>query len=303
MCNPQAGNGRVQRRWPEIERLLLTSGITIESALTSSPGEATKMVVRAIERGFRYILGIGGDGTNNEIINGILQQRQVPSIEITYALLPIGTCNDWARTHGLPHRLKPFLKMLLDDHCIHQDVGWVSCEQEGKEVRRFFANVAGLAYDAHVVRETARTNSHLPGKLRYIHMALKSFVNFRPERARVLYDDQQIEEYFYLINVGICRYSGGGMQLVPHARFDDGQLAVTLAAELGPRDIILNLPSIYRGTLANHPRILTFHTKDIRIDAADDKPVYVEIDGEFIGHTPVEIGVVKKALRLRIPRS
>ena len=103
IANPAAGNGAVGRRWPDIEALLQEMGFSYTVRFTEHRGHAVRLVDDAVLKGCRHILGLGGDGTNHEIANGILCQPHVPPADITYALLPIGTGNDWARTYNIPH--------------------------------------------------------------------------------------------------------------------------------------------------------------------------------------------------------
>ena len=103
IVNPAGGNGAVKKRWPQIEAQLRHAGVGMEKVYTQSRGHATELAHRAVEAGHRHILAVGGDGTNNEVINGILRQDAVPSTDVHYALIPIGTGNDWIRTTGIFH--------------------------------------------------------------------------------------------------------------------------------------------------------------------------------------------------------
>ena len=130
IANPVSGGGAVERRWPETERLLQELGFSYSVHFTQRRGHAIQLVEEAILKGRRHILGIGGDGTNHEIANGILRQPHVPPTDITYALLPIGTGNDWARTYGISHQPRERLNRLMSGETVLQDAGKVRYRQE-----------------------------------------------------------------------------------------------------------------------------------------------------------------------------
>ncbi|MEL6867465.1 MAG: diacylglycerol kinase family protein [Bacteroidota bacterium] len=302
ILNPAAGRGSAQRKWPLIERGLKKRQINYQLVLTSHANQATQLTREGIAQGYRYIMAIGGDGTNNEVINGIIDQQIVPSKAITYALMPIGTGNDWVRSHGIPKKIDQVLDLIIADHCAYQDIGLVHYEdEEGRAKKRYFANVAGMAYDAYVVRKTAQGKSWLPSKLLYLWVTIKCLFQYQLKPAIVQTEQHQFEDYFYTINVGICRYSGGGMQFVPHAVPDDGQLAVTLAGRFSILEVLLNSYLFYTGTLHQHPKIEGFYCQSLSVHQKGTSPILLEVDGEFLGHSPVRFELIKQALRFIAP--
>jgi len=301
VVNPAAGSGKAEREWSGIARALVEEDLSFSVSFTQKTGEATTLVRKAIEEGYRKIIAVGGDGTNHEAVNGILEQSVVDSKEILYALFPIGTGNDWARTYNIPRNHKAWLEMLKKQKTTLQDIGWLQYHREGVPKKRYFANVVGLAYDAFVVKEMmGMKSSILPGKILYLYMVLRCLFRYQLLKARVRYDDQNVTDFFYTINAGICSYSGGGMQLVPHAIPDDGKLALTLAGQLSKLSILLNSYRFYNASIGEHSKVKTSQTTTVRIEALGDAPLLVEADGEFLGETPVEIGLIEKALQVLI---
>lgn len=299
IVNPVAGNGAVQKLMPRIKELLLSEGIEFELAETEYKRHAIDLSKAAIERGFSKIIAVGGDGTNNEVVNGIFLQNTLALSEITYTLLPIGTGNDWIKEHLIPRNLLLWAEMLKEGYTRSQDVGLVSFHNNGIVEKRYFVNVAGMAYDPFVLAEMEKIKRPL-NRIAYLFYSLISIFKYKLQSARIRFNDRLIEDEFYLINVGICRYSGGGMQLVPHARPDDGQLALTLAGKLSKMGVILNSYRFYNGKIANHSKVDTFHTESITVEALDD-PIALEVDGEIIGETPVEFKILPGALRIIVP--
>lgn len=292
IANPAAGGGKVQRQLNKIKNLLEQQGFAYLLVQSEAKGHATQLAQQAIEQGYRKIMAIGGDGTNNEVINGILQQQIVPSLDITYALLPVGTGNDWIKTHGIPRDLQKALSIIKKEQTKIQDIGRVDFKQNGQAQHRFFANVAGMAYDAYVVKQAAKHP-----KYPYLLMVMKCLFEYELPKARIYFGDEIIEDQVYIVNAGICRYSGGGMQLVPHAVPDDGQLALTIARTLTPLQVIINTRHLYSGKLDRLKAITLHQSKHIRVEAVEEA-IGVEVDGEYLGETPVAFSVLEKRLKV-----
>lgn len=301
IANPAAGKHAVARHWQALQAFLKQNLPNHVTVLTEHRGHAMQLVQEAIQQGYRKIIAVGGDGTNFEVINGILSQTKVPATDILYTLLPIGTGNDWIRTHGISKDWNEWLRMLKAERILLQDVGVIKFFNNGKPARRYFVNVAGLAYDAFVVRYAEQYKRWIIHKILYLFMVFRCLFKYRLTRARVTFNDQSINDYFYTINVGICRYSGGGMRLVPHADPTDGKLALTLAKRVSKIGVLLNTYRFYNGTLGEHPQIDLYQTERIRVELLEEgKFLWAEADGEFLGDAPVEICVVPKALKIII---
>ncbi|NRB47328.1 MAG: diacylglycerol kinase family lipid kinase [Saprospiraceae bacterium] len=298
IINPAASGGKAAKLWPSIERDLLAAGVSFSTAFTSYSREATSLAKEAIAKGYRCLMAVGGDGTNNEVINGILQQDIVPSSSIVYCLLPVGTGNDWIKTHGIPRARKAWLEMFLAGHESQQDIGWVEYQKEGELKRHYFANVAGLAYDAFVVHYVEALKTHLANKLIYLWVVLRCLWKYQLRKAKLLFKNQTVEDYFYTINIGVCRYSGGGMQFVPHADPKDGLLALTYAGKLKKWQVIWNTYRFYNGSIGSHPLVYTDQVEQVTIES---EGTLLEVDGEYLGKTPAQFGITKQALRFICP--
>ncbi|MCS6928229.1 MAG: diacylglycerol kinase family lipid kinase [Saprospiraceae bacterium] len=298
VVNPVAGQGRAARLWKQIETALQELGFSYSVCFTQYRNHALQIVDSAVLKGFRHILGVGGDGTCHELVNGILRQPHLPSQEITFSMLPIGTGNDWARTYRIPSEPRERLRRLLRGEHTWQDVGKVVYRSGEAVVERYFANVAGMAYDAYIVQKTERrrfiANFHYLLAMAYYLFA------FKPIRGRLQAAECTAEEEFYTINVGVCRFSGGGMQLVPHAVPNDGLLAVTYAPRLPKWEVLLQTPRFYRGTLLEHPHICSFQTTALRVEHLGETSIGLEADGEYLGETPASFSIEKNALRIAL---
>ncbi len=301
IANPAAGGGKVEKKWPSIQQYLIEAAVDFEIIFTNRKEEAILLVQKAIKNGFRKIIGIGGDGTNNEIINGILTQTTVPSRDIQYTLLSMGTGNDWIKTHKIPRDISSWIKYLKKNNLGYQDVGLVKFHKDGKLQERYFANVAGLAYDAYLVKSHTKTKSFFPSKITYLIQLLSSLISYKAQKATVRFNDEYVRSQFYSINIGICKYSGGGMQTVPHAVANDGFFALTLFGNVSKTKIVLNTFRLYNGTVHKLKAVTAYKTKLIHIEKWEEDKVDLEVDGEYIGGIPAQFQLMEKALCILLP--
>jgi YegS/Rv2252/BmrU family lipid kinase len=302
IANPTAGHGTAQKQIANFLTILTANDIKFELVKTSHRNHAFDLVKEGIEKGFRKIIALGGDGTNNEVVNGIMLQTEVLTQDITYCLFPVGTGNDWIKEHQIPINLNQWIEMLKTENTFLQDIGLVKYYKNGEQQQRYFANVAGMAYDAYVCGEMDKLKRPLRNRLAYLFFGLYYVFKYTLQKARVHFNGKTIEDYFYLINAGICRFSGGGMQFVPHAIPNDGKLALTLAGRLSKIGVLLNSYRFYNGKIAGHPKVNTFQTDQIKVEAVD-QPILIEVDGELLGETPVEISIIPKALRIVVQKN
>lgn len=303
IVNPAAANGKVGRIWPTLERQIAACLQDYTVCFTAYSGHGVILAMDAVNAGFRHLIGVGGDGTNHEVTNGILQQKVVPSPEIFYTLLPVGTGNDWIRTHRIPRTMEAWLQMLEEGYCIQQEVGLVSYSNDGERSERYFVNVAGMAYDAFVVLSGTKWRSWISNRFFYLLLMLRCLFRYRLSEAVIETDGRTIRQLFYTINVGICRYSGGGMQLVPQADPTDGQLALTFVGPVSKLGVIFNTWRFYNGSIGRHSKIETTQARKVRVKAPPSAPpVLLEADGEFLGSGPAEFSLIPRALTIIVPR-
>jgi diacylglycerol kinase family enzyme len=210
-------------------------------------------------------------------------------------VIPIGTGNDWAKHHKIAYDMDRLCASIKSGKTQNQDVGIASFKRNGVHLTEYFNNVAGMAYDAFVVEELEKRKSK-PNKFIYIFSVLSMLFRYKLQKAKVKFDDKEIHKKFYTINVGICKYSGGGMSLVPHAIHDDGFLALTLAGPLKKFDILVNTYRFYNETLISHPKVEAYQVKNMEVTSLEHEPIYLELDGESAGHNPVKFSIVEKGL-------
>lgn len=301
IVNPAAGGGRVGKRWPGIEQQLRFTGIPFDVVFTEKKLHATFLAAKAIQQGRRKLAAVGGDGTGNEVVNGIFQQTTCPAEEVTFTMLPAGTGNDWIKTHRIPKNSGAWIKFFQEATTSFQDIGWLTFRENGNEQKRYFFNVAGLSYDAYVAQRADAYKSLVSNTIFYLFLIFRCLFEFKIPRIRLRFDGKTVEEGLYTINAGICRYSGGGLQLVPQALPNDGKLALTYARRISKLEVLLITPLFYLGKIGWHPAVKLLQAKEITVDSLENQPILVEADGEFLGETPVSMGILETKLKILVP--
>lgn len=234
---------------------------------------------------------IGGDGTVNEVANG------VAGTEAELAVLPCGTGQDFGRTHGLPTGFDDAVRVALDGETRTIDLGRVELESG---TSRFFANVGSAGMSGAVARRANAMTKALGGRATFYYALTREFLAWQNTRVVVeLEDGVRREGPMHDVIVANGNWHGGGMKLAPDARQDDGVFDVVLIGDVTKLDFLTTSPKLYSGRYLSHPRVELLRSSSVAISAAE--PLPLEVDGEPIGATPARFEVVPSALRLRVP--
>lgn len=295
IINPHAGNERGCKDWTLIESCLRKEKIAYEFIFTEKKHHAFELSEKAADKGYETIIAVGGDGTLNEIANGILKSNN-PS-DIVLGMIPVGSGNDWCRMYGIPSDYQKAVGIIKSRKIFIQDVGVVKCRNGNENTERFFVNVAGLGFDAKVVQKTNKQKDKgRSGKLLYLLNLFTSLFSFKVVAATISIDNKEIKTKLFSMNTGICKYSGGGMMQVPGAIADDGLFDVTIINKIGKFDVIRNVKSLYDGSFIKHPKVDTYRGSKISVDAFP--ALNVEVDGETLGGSPMEFSIIPRALKI-----
>ncbi|PKP36129.1 MAG: lipid kinase, partial [Bacteroidetes bacterium HGW-Bacteroidetes-15] len=193
IVNPEAGGGKGLNDWPKIKSLLEDEGITFEYYITERKFHAVELAVSAIKNGYQKILAVGGDGTLNEIVNGVFIQSVIPPSEITIGVIGVGTGNDWQRTFAIPQAYLGKVLAIKDEKTILQDIGKVEFFESRVRQSRYFANAAGVGFDAKVAMATNRLKeSGRRGKILYMASLLNTLFRYRSTVAKITIDEQNL---------------------------------------------------------------------------------------------------------------
>jgi diacylglycerol kinase (ATP) len=297
IVNPNAGSGRGKKDWNKISSLLEKEGMVFSVKFTGKKEDAISFTKNGIESGYRKIITVGGDGTLNEVVNGVLLNTTCPPVEISLGLIPVGTGNDWGKMFGIPSDYKKAVEIIREGKEMIHDAGIVSYSSDEGIKTRYFINIAGLGFESAVVKRTNFQKDHgHSGKLIYFYNLLLSLLAYRNTKTEIEIDGELVTVNLFSLNIGNGRYCGGGMRQTPDALPDDGLLDVTIIGDIGKIEIIRKLQLLYDGTILSHPKISGFRAKKIKVTSGCD--VWVEADGESLGHTPAEFGILPSAIKI-----
>ena len=292
ILNPAARSERAGGLSPKIEELAMSEA---DLRLTSSPGEAGVIAAQAVRDGFEQIVAAGGDGTVNEVVNGLA------GTAVALGILPVGSMNVFAAQLGLPKTLKECWDVIRAGQTREIDLAEARPSIAGRRDAfpgraHAFVQLAGVGLDAQVVQATSREFKRDFGPLSYLISAAQIAAR-KPPRLLINHNGNAIEGSFVLIGNG--RYYGGPFPVFPNARIDDQLLDVLVFRKVGYLDIVRYMNGVLFGTHMDLPDVISFRAEQLTVTS--EEPVPVEVDGEVIGEAPVTFGFHPKRLRVLAP--
>ncbi len=298
IVNPKAGSGHGLADWPVISNQMNRSGVDFSCVFTEHKYHAVELTVKAINDGYRKIVAIGGDGTVNEIVNGIFIQKLVPTTDIALAVVPAGTGNDWVRMFGIPKTYSDAVQAIVDKRTILQDVGLITFHETKVKHTRYVANAAGMGFDAMVNRRFNRLKDEgRMGKWLYIRSTLKVLFAYKSKHFKIIVDGEQMfDDDVFSALVGIGKYNGGGLMQTPNAIVDDGLFDITVIKRINPLSVIRHFRKLYNGKLYNYSKVIARQGKHINIETNPESPI--EIDGEAMGYSPFTFELVPQSIKV-----
>lgn len=301
--NPNASGGKSMKLWPKVREILLQEGLEFEDQCTSKPMEAIELVSEAIGKGYRKIAAMGGDGTVNEVVNGIMSQSFCDSKEILFTQIPIGTGNDWSRTMGIPKNFKALARFMKSAVADYQDIGLLSWKNsKGKVQQRYFVNIAGMGFDAFVgVIANKNKVEGKSGVFSYVKALLSGLYQYKVQSVNLKVDSHNKGSFeLFSLAVGICNYSGGGMKQCPDASYNDGILDLTLIEKINKWKVVFNIPRLYSGSFVKNKEVHQFKGQYIEIKANEN--TLLEVDGEVIGTGTAEFSLLPSVLKVLVQK-
>ena len=306
VVNPMASVGKSGKDWPVIRQKLVDAGIDFDDILTEYPRHAIEIVRNAIvEKGYRKFISVGGDGTNNEVINGIFTQDVVPTNDITMATIPIGTGNDWRRTFNIPLEYDDVIEIIKTGNVFVHDIGKLTYYNDGDPKTRYFLNAAGTGLDEMVCSSTNLMKQQgKGGTIRYLISVVKCLFKYKITHVQVTMEDEMVfDDNILSLSVGNCRYNGGGMMMMPNAIPDDGLLDVTVIRKVSIFKFAANVKNIYDGSFIHKIKeVQTFRGKKIRIVSIPPHSLMVETEGENLNNSPFDFEILPKAINVIVPK-
>jgi len=299
IVNPRSANGSTGRRWPEIERRLRAAIPDFDVVFTERPNHATELA-REGATGHGRIVVIGGDGTINEVVNGLVADDRLVRDDLVLAIVPRGTGADFVRTMGIPHDLDAAVQRLTTGSPHEVDLAKaVYHGADGGERVRYFINEASIGMGAVVCQEVNRSSKRLGGRLSFLKGMLIATFRYRNQPVTFSVDGGPAEGVL-LRNAWIAngRYSGGGICHAPRARPDDGLLDLVRIPGLNLWEQTLSMRRLRSGAFVNHPKVTYVTARHVELRPAGPVAVWIETEGEPIGTIPATFEVLDTHLKV-----
>ncbi|MCH2196735.1 diacylglycerol kinase family protein [Kordia sp.] len=297
IVNPTSGSFSRKRKWKQITTAFETHAIPFDFEFTIKPQHEHELVIKALEQGYRKFVSVGGDGTLHHIVNGLMQQNITLLTDIKLAVIPLGTGNDWVKTYRIPKNIDKVVQIIKDEHTVFQDIGKLSLRNEQKTV--FFNNVAGLGFDGYVVQRNERLK--FLGSISFLVSTVLGLISYKLTELSITSEQKKITSKSLLTIVGICQYSGGGMQLTKNVDPTDGLFDVSMAKKFTFWTLVKNVTSLFNGKIVNHSEVETFKTDLITIEASQ-KNTYIQADGELVGTGSFTGEIIPKSIAFVVPK-
>lgn len=309
IVNPKSAGGSTRSRWSEIASDLRSHFGPFRVAFTKKQGDGIKLAKKFASAGRTFVIACGGDGTINEVANGILESGE----DVELGVIPAGTGGDLRRTLGIDATPRDAAKALRTGNTKKIDVGRVTFrDYSDREVSRYFLNVSSFGLSASIngrVKEKGDfqwiPSETVRGKTKFALSTLQEVIDPAFSTVRVKMDDQE-ESLLNTINFCVCnsRYFGGGMKIAPDAKINDGYFDVVNIGDIKTARILLNGYKLYSGSHLELPEVKSTRAKRVEVRAAnDDEIIDLETDGELPGKLPAVFEIVPRALKIRVPAS
>jgi len=298
VVNPRSAGSATGRNWPEIEsRLRHHIGVPFDIAFTKHAGHAT-LLAREGAESHDCIVAVGGDGTTNEVVNGLVDDGGPLRPDLRLGIIPRGTGADFGRTLGIPRDLEGAAARIAQGNVREVDLAKVHFRDfAGQETVRFFINEGEIGLGPAACQAVNRSSKRLGPRLTYMWCTLTTMLRYRDRWVTLTLDGGQPQR-IHLNNAWVAngQYSGSGIHMAPRARLDDGLLDVVIITHMRPIEKIVRLRKLRSGDFTNQPGVT--YTTARRIEARSEETTLIEVEGEPIGTLPATFEVLDKRLKV-----
>jgi len=301
IVNPNAAMGAAGKQWPRIEALCRKRLGDFPCRITSGPGDARKFACREAQKGSRLIVCVGGDGTLNEIVNGVMNDQGPVGDDVAVGFIPVGTGCDFRRTLSIPRDPLGAVELLVKGRAQSVDLGRLAfLDHEGRRSVRYFHNVTSFGLGGEVDERVNRKGRNMGGFFSFLKATLISLLLYNKKRIHLRVDGA-FDETVVTWNIAVAngKYHGGGMCIAPGADATDGVFDVTILGDLSLAEIVYHLPKLYSGRIGEVKKVRSLTGR--RIEAFSEQRVLLDVDGEQPGLLPVRIDMAPGALRFILP--
>jgi YegS/Rv2252/BmrU family lipid kinase len=284
IVNPESAEGQTRKRWLLIKAGIRTFIKEFKYEFTEKPFHAIELARAAIKDGTELVIGVGGDGTMNEIANGFYEEEKIINPEVALGIVPSGTGCDLTRSLNIPARLKDAMEVITLAPSSPMDVGKVTFKSySGEMVERFFLNVSDFGVGAEVVKKVNERRLERKASS-YVKCLISTMVQYKNKRVRIRMDERDLPREEYLIGaVANGRIFGKGMKIAPEAKLDDGLFDFVCVKGMKFLEFCRHGWKIFLGTHLTHPKICLMRGRKIEAVPEENETVLIELDGGLVG--------------------
>lgn len=295
IVNLTAGGGKPHKHLNTVLKYLKENGLNFKVCTTSHQGEAMELAQKAADNGAELIVSVGGDGTVNEIVNGIMKSKNDPPLGI----IPLGWANDFIKSTNIPSDIMEACKILIKGKTKKIDVGLINGQT-------YFANICGVGFDAEVAQlanqmKNKHPNLHILGAFVYVFATIKKLLSpFSCHNVKIKFDGQEIYSKILFIAISKGKFYGGRFKITPEAILDDGLFEVCVVEEMGRFKYLMSIPKVFKGTHESIKGINFYRAKKVVIQSSE--LILAQVSGEVIeGQKEFTITLLPKSLKLIVP--
>lgn len=295
IVNPFSARGRTEKRWVFIKDIIKHYFKEFKYIFTEKPFQATEIAKELFNQGYNLIIGVGGDGTLNEIINGYFSNKDKPiNSEASIGIIPSGTGSDFIRFLKIPRDFKKSVELIKNSKEKAIDVGKINTNDKTK----YFINIADFGLGAEVMNNISKIPESKRGAFSYYVGLLKTLKGYKSKQVRITTDKHEFSGKYLIGAIANGRIFGGGMIIAPEAQPDDGLFDFVLIKEMKKLEILYNTRFLYNGKILKNKKVELIRTNFIKIESESEN-VSIEYDGEIGLKLPVEFRIIKKSLKFR----
>ena len=301
IVNPESNKGKTRKRWNQIREALKSFLKEFKCEFTEKPLQAIEISRVALKEGTELVVGVGGDGTMNEIANGFYENRKIINPEAALGIVPSGTGCDFTKSLNIPLGLKNALEVITQAPSSLIDIGRVRfMGNSGEAQERFFLNVSDFGIGGDVVRKV-NENRMKRRASSYLKCLISTFLSYKNKRLKIKIDDEELPVDEYLIGtISNGRIFGKGMKIAPEAKLDDGLFDVVLIKGMKVLEFFRHGWRLYTGTHLSHPKISLIRGTKVEAMADDkDNDVLIEVDGEQLGKLPATFKIIPGSILVK----
>lgn len=267
------------------------------------------LCLQAIEEGKQYFIFVGGDGTLNEGINGLLtsvrvrQDNQLSDYNLPVlkryrvGVLPFGSGNDFAKTIGQNKDVFSLKQKIENDICRTVDIGYMHyCDENKQPATRFFINISDIGIGGVVTQKIIHKNTALNPDWLYFRAIFTGLMTYKNQKIRFQSETEEWEDKIKSLVFANGRYFGSGMGIAPNAKLDSGHFEIIKMGDISIWDYLKHLQNLRKLRLIQHPKVKYSQAKTLSIEPLGKQNLPIDMDGEFIGYAPISLVCIPQAI-------